>query len=128
MFVRHMRFPCLLNGVGRMTGLSSKRVDSTVSSFRIHQRRLTFGAQLVPTIRLISPVIAGLFRADAKAFTLATLAGILVWNGLFISVGHVAAGLAPRANASALAIQALALLIAAEVIVGLAWQGLRRRS
>jgi len=118
----------LLDRVGRLAGMSAIRVDSTLSSFRVHQRLLAFGSQLVPTVRLVSPVIAGLFRADAKAFTIATMAGIVIWNTLFIGVGHVAAAVAPATSASALAVTVLVLLIATEVIAGLAWRGLRRRS
>jgi membrane protein DedA with SNARE-associated domain len=80
----------LLNWIGRLGGMSALRIDGMVSSFRTHQRLLAFGSQLLPTVRLISPAIAGLFRADAKAFAVATMAGIIVWNALFIGVGHVA--------------------------------------
>ncbi|MBR0641919.1 DedA family protein [Plastoroseomonas hellenica] len=117
----------LLTTVGRLAGMSSKRVDSVLVSFHGHQRLLVFGSQLVPTVRLISPVIAGLFRADMRSFTAATMAGIAVWNMLFIGVGHVAASIAPNANASILAVQVLVLLLATEVILALAWQWRRRK-
>lgn len=116
----------LLTWVGRLIGMSSMRVDKTVSSFRANQRTLAFGTQLVPTVRLISPVIAGLFRADAKVFTIATLAGIVIWNGLFITVGHAAAELAPVTNASTLAVKVLLLLVAVEAAIALTWRLLRR--
>ncbi|HMG49311.1 MAG TPA: VTT domain-containing protein [Inquilinus sp.] len=116
----------LLAGVGRLAGMSPKRVDSAVSSFRAYQRALAFGTQLVPTVRLVSPVIAGLFRADARAFAIASLAGITVWNALFISVGHLAAAIAPTTSASTLALQVLILLIVAEVLLALGWRWLRR--
>lgn len=117
----------VLTAVGRLAGMSSKRVDSTLVSFQEHQRLLVFGSQLVPTVRLISPAIAGLFRADVTSFTAATMAGIVVWNMLFIGVGHVAASIAPSVNASVLAVQVLILLVTTEVILALAWQWCRRK-
>lgn len=118
----------MLDWIGRLGGMSASRVDGMVSSFHTHQRLFAFGCQLVPTIRLISPVIAGFFRADARAFTIATMAGIVVWNSLFISVGHVAAAIAPMATASVLAINVLLVLIVTEVTLGLAWRWFSRRS
>ena len=108
--------------VGRMVGLSQARVDRTVVSFRANQRTLAFVMQLIPTIRLISPIIAGLFHADAKAFSVATFAGILLWNCLFIGVGYFAVGFAPDANASTLAVQVLVVLIFVELGAALIWR------
>lgn len=118
----------LLGWIGHLAGMSAARVDSMASSFHSRQRLLAFGAQLVPGVRLISPVIAGVFRADAKVFTIATMAGIVVWNGLFISVGHVAGGMVPSANASAVAIKILIVLVVTEATLGLAWRWRSRRA
>ena len=108
--------------VGRMVGLSQARVDRTVLSFRANQRTLAFVMQLIPSIRLISPIIAGLFHADAKAFCVATFAGILLWNCLFIGVGYVAVGFVPDTNASTLAVQVLVVLILVELGAALIWR------
>lgn len=108
--------------VGRMVGLSQARVDRAVVSFRDNQRTLAFVMQLIPTIRLISPIIAGLFHAKANAFSVATFAGILLWNCLFIGVGYFAVGFVPDANASTLAIQVLVALILVEVGAALIWR------
>lgn len=112
----------LLIWIGKMTGISAARIDRTIMLFRVHQRGLSFGMQLVPSIRLISPVIAGLFRADAKAFALATLLGIVSWNGLFIAVGYVASSIAPDTNASALALQVVVVLLVTELLLALIWR------
>ena len=112
--------------VGRLVGLSQARVDRTVISFRANQRTLAFVMQLIPTIRLISPIIAGLFRAEAKAFSLATLSGIIIWNTLFISVGFIAERFSPDANASTLAFQVLVILIVVELGAALIWRWLHR--
>ncbi|TFH74879.1 membrane-associated protein [Gammaproteobacteria bacterium LSUCC0112] len=108
--------------VGRLVGLSQARVDRTVVSFRANQRTLAFVMQLIPTIRLISPIIAGLFHAEAKVFSLATLSGIVLWNCLFIGVGYIAEGFVPDANASTLAVQVLVVLIFVELGAALIWR------
>src|SRR5690606_18799893 len=112
----------LLRWTGRMTGISEARIDRTVMLFRTHQLGLSYGMQLIPSIRLISPVIAGLFRADAGPFALATLLGILSWNGLFIAVGFVAANVSDDTNASSLALQVVVVLLVIEFLLALLWR------
>jgi membrane protein DedA with SNARE-associated domain len=97
-------------------------VDRTVLSFRANQRTLAFVMQLIPTIRLISPIIAGLFHAQAKTFSVATFLGILLWNCLFIGVGYFAVSFVPDANASTLAVQVLVVLIFVELGAALIWR------
>jgi membrane protein DedA with SNARE-associated domain len=120
--LREERIHRLLAWIGRMTGISAARIESSIMMFRKHQRGLSFGMQLVPSIRLISPVIAGLFRANGKAFALATMLGILCWNGLFILVGYAASTIAPDTNASALAIQVVVVLLVVELLLALIWR------
>jgi len=112
----------LLLWVGRMTGISAPRIERTILLFRRHQRGLSFGMQLVPSIRLISPIIAGMFRADANAFAMATLLGILAWNSLFIGVGYVASTVSLETNASTLALQVVVVLLVVELGLALLWR------
>jgi len=118
----------MLLWVGRMTGISPPRIEKSILLFRQHQRGLSFGMQLVPSIRLISPIIAGMFRADASAFAIATLLGILSWNGLFIAVGYVASNLTMEANASTLALQVVVLLLVVELGLALLWRWYHQRA
>ena len=57
---------------GRVFGVPPSRVDRLTGYFRRHQGALAFGSQLVPTVRLVAPAIAGLLRAEAKKFALAS--------------------------------------------------------
>lgn len=116
----------LLGGICRLLGISSVQADRTVVSFRANQRVLTFGLQLVPAVRLITPVIAGLFRADAKVFAITTFFGILVWNALFIGVGRIAAEMVPDASASQLALKVLVALLAIEATGFMVWRRFHR--
>ncbi len=117
----------MLLWVGRMTGISAPRIDRSIVLFREHQRGLSFGMQLVPSIRLISPIIAGMFRADANAFAIATLLGILSWNGLFIAVGYIASNVSVETNASTLALQVVVVLLVVELGLALLWRWYHQR-
>lgn len=118
----------MLLWVGRMTGISAPRIERSIVLFREHQRGLSFGMQLVPSIRLVSPLIAGMFRADANAFAIATLLGILSWNGLFIAVGYIASNVTVQTNASTLALQVVVVLLAVELGLALLWRWYHQRT
>lgn len=116
---RSARFLYLL---ARLLGLSPARIDRTLSSFRTRERTLIFISQLIPTVRLIAPLVAGLVQADFRRFASGTALGIAVWNGLFIAVGYFAVLAAPDLNASTLAIKVLVILVATEALLALAWR------
>ncbi|MGI2036292.1 DedA family protein [Rhizobium panacihumi] len=118
----------LLYWIGRWLGLSRSRIEKTVSSFQMRAGTLVFISQLIPTIRLIAPLVAGLIGTDIRRFSGATVLGIVLWNSLFIFVGYVAVLVVPEINTSALALKVLILLIIAEAIVALFWRLLSRRS
>ncbi|BDC48311.1 hypothetical protein F183_A06270 [Bryobacterales bacterium F-183] len=115
----------LVTRTGRLAGMAPKRVDSLIESLQNQQRNLAFGAQLVPVVRLMAPLIAGLFRVDARSFLTGTAAGVVVWNGLFLSVGYAAARWSGAANPSTLALQVLIVLVAMETVCALAWRRLQ---
>jgi membrane protein DedA with SNARE-associated domain len=105
-----------------LLGLSPARIDRTLSSFRARERTLIFISQLIPTVRLIAPLVAGLTHADFRRFASGTVLGVALWNGLFIAVGNFAVQVVPGMNASTLAIKVPALLIATEALPALTWR------
>ncbi len=120
------RMTALLYSVGGCVGLSRPRIDWTLSSLRERERALTILSQLIPTVRLISPVAAGLLGTSALRFVTGVSVGIVLWNGLFIAAGYLAVLAIPGINSSALALKILILLVATELLVALGWR-LRRR-
>jgi membrane protein DedA with SNARE-associated domain len=112
----------LLYRIGRFLGLSSARIDKTLESFRARERTLIFISQLIPTVRLIAPVVAGLIHADFRRFAGGTLLGVTLWNGLFIVAGYFAVLVTPGMSASILAVKMLVLLIATEALLALTWR------
>ncbi|WP_026158281.1 DedA family protein [Rhizobium leguminosarum] len=112
----------LLYRIGRLLGLSSARIDKTLASFSARERTLIFISQLIPTVRLVAPVVAGLIHADFRRFAGGTLLGITLWNGSFIAAGYFAVMLAPGMTASILAIKMLVLLVVTEALLALTWR------
>lgn len=112
----------------RVFGVSPSRVDRLTGYFRTHQAVLAFGSQLVPTVRLVAPAIAGLLRAEAKKFAVASVCGIALWNGVFIAVGYAAAFVAATTNVSALALWILVIVVAMEGFAVAVWRRSRRRT
>ncbi|MBB3428870.1 MULTISPECIES: DedA family protein [Rhizobium] len=121
------RSATLLYAVGRWVGLSQPRIDWTLSSLRDREQSLTILSQLIPTVRLIAPVAAGLLGTSTLRFIAGVAVGIVLWNGLFIAAGHLAVLASPGINSSMLALKILILLVVTEGLVALVWR-LRRRS
>ena len=112
---------------GRLAGLSPSRLEGVTRYFQSHQTALAFGSQLVPTVRLVAPAIAGLLRAKAATFATASACGIALWNSVFIGIGYGAAVISDAANASVLALWILVILLATESIALAIWYGVKRR-
>lgn len=106
-------------------GLSAGRLAQWVEGYGRQQALIAFGSQLVPTIRLITPAIAGLLRTDLGVFLLGSAAGITAWNTLFIGIGFIAAQVSSDINVSALALKLLLALVVTEGLAVFAWRRLR---
>lgn len=104
----------LLNGAGRLFGMSADRIERGIASFRRNQTALTFALQLVPTVRLFAPAFAALLYGNARSVLGASAAGISVWNGLFIGIGFHASHSIETANTTVLALAALSCLLVVE--------------
>jgi membrane protein DedA with SNARE-associated domain len=120
------RTTALLYSVGGWVGLSRPRIDWTLSSLREREHALTILSQLIPTVRLISPVAAGLLGTSTLRFVAGVSIGIVLWNALFIAGGYLAVLAIPGINSSALALKILVLLVASELLIALAWRLQRR--
>lgn len=96
----------------RIRGLLRRR-DRLGRYLRHMQRRsgaLPFVAQLLPAARLVAPLIAGATPHDWRRLSIATLAGLTVWNTTFIAIGFVMVRLGGPTNATVISATILALL------------------
>lgn len=106
----------LINGAGRLFGLSPKRMDGWIRSFHKNQVLLAFSLQLVPTVRLFAPAFAGLLRVNSRRFLMASATGIALWNGVFIGAGFLASRSVDTDNTTLVALGVLIVLLALEVV------------
>jgi LPXTG-motif cell wall-anchored protein len=89
----------IIYGVGRYGGrplllrygdylyLNAERIDRSEAWFEQYGQRIVFFGRMIPGIRSVVSVPAGLARMDLTLFTLLTLAGSAVWNGALIGAG-----------------------------------------
>ena len=120
------RTTAVLYSVGGWMGLSRRRIDWARSSMRDRDRALTILSQLIPTVRLISPLAAGLLGTSMLRFAACVSIGIVLWNGLFVGAGYLAALTIPAVNSSALALKIVVLLVFVELVIALGWRLQRR--
>ncbi|MBZ9791641.1 VTT domain-containing protein [Rhizobium sp. 3T7] len=118
----------LLERLARLVGVSSARFLRWLERFRANEHSFALGAQMIPTIRLISPGISGLLRTNFWPFLGATTLGAGLWNATFIGAGYAAASGADDMNASLLAIKTLVALVVVEGALVIVWRvGVIRR-
>jgi len=108
----------------RILGISQARLGRLMISFHRHERTFAFASQLIPNVRLIAPGIAGLVRARPEAFLMATTFGVALWNSLFIGMGYAVALIDESANASAVALKIILVLLAGEGLAAVVWRGM----
>ena len=121
----------VLKRCARFLGISETQLGRLIISFRRHERALTFGSQLIPSVRLIAPGIAGLLRAELRNFLMATMFGVALWNSLLIGAGYAGALINKSTNASAVALKVVFVLLVAEGLAAAGWRGIvvwRRRT
>jgi membrane protein DedA with SNARE-associated domain len=104
-------------------GVSQVQLGRLIVSFRRHEKALAFGSQLIPSVRLIAPGIAGLLRAQPRNFLVATIFGVTLWNSLLIGVGYAVALIDDSSNPSAVAAKVVFVLLLCEGLAAAVWRG-----
>jgi membrane protein DedA with SNARE-associated domain len=72
---------------GAFIGISSSDLEKALGLFHKHGGKLVFFGRVVPTIRSVVSIPAGLAQMDLKKFILYTALGSALWNGTLIGVG-----------------------------------------
>ncbi|WP_177229430.1 VTT domain-containing protein [Dyella sp. OK004] len=127
MMLGQHRAAALIDGSARLMRLPPASVQNIAHGLRANQHRYAFIAQLIPVVRLIAPGMASLLRLRPLGFIACTLPGLLLWNLLFIGIGHLAGRWADSVNASALALQTFVVLLACEIFIVATWRWLATR-
>lgn len=91
---------CILYFVGRLFGkFIIKIIEKKLPKYKVHvdktidilQRRGFIGnliSKLIPMIRTISPIPAGLIKLNFISYILSSAIGIAIWNSVLISGGY----------------------------------------
>jgi membrane protein DedA with SNARE-associated domain len=74
---------------GRWLTLSPRNVEQASAWFARHGTWAVFGCRMIPGLRSLISIPAGLQRMNLLKFTLATALGSLLWTALLVYAGYV---------------------------------------
>ena len=77
----------LVNRFGKFVGIKQGDVDSAFRWFERYGTFVIFFGRLIPLIRSLVSIPAGLAKMSLLRFSLLTAAGSGIWNALWISIG-----------------------------------------
>lgn len=118
------RVRALLRGYGRWLGAGEADLDRAVRWFRRHGPAAVLAGRLVPIVRSLVSVPAGLFGMRLVPFALLTAAGTALWNGLLAGLGYGAGVHWPRVAAWVRAYERVVLAALAVAAVAWLWRRL----
>lgn len=114
--------------VGKLLLLSSDKIKKAEAYFNHHGKTSTFVGRLIPGIRQLISVPAGLARMNLLSFTVYTALGATLWNIILALVGYIAHGQADLINAYSHELSIIILVLLALVIAFYLIKFLRKRS
>jgi len=83
---------------GKLLLLSSAKVQKAEDYFQTHGKTSTFVGRLLPGIRQLISIPAGLAKMNLLTFTFFTALGATIWNGILALLGYIAHGQANLIN------------------------------
>lgn len=84
--------------LGHLCLLSSEKVQKAEAYFNDHGKISTFVGRLIPGIRQLISIPAGLAKMNFGQFLLYTFLGAFIWNSILALLGYVAHGQADLIN------------------------------
>lgn len=119
--------------VGRMCLLSTKKMEQAEAFFNKHGVISTFIGRLVPAVRQLISIPAGLARMNMPKFLIFTALGALTWNSILAVLGYVAGRALPREefdafiNEKSHAIGMVFVAIFVLIVAYLVYQGFKKK-
>ena len=78
--------------LGHLCLLSREKVEKAESYFNEHGKISTFIGRLIPAVRQLISIPAGLSRMHFGQFMLYTFLGAFIWNSVLAALGYIAGG------------------------------------
>lgn len=79
----------IADAYGKYLGLSKEDIQKSITWFRKHGTKLVFFGRVIPTIRSIVSIPAGIAGMSIQKFILYTALGSAIWNTVLISIGWI---------------------------------------
>lgn len=134
----------LLYGLGRLLGPERLRAafirlpllnvhdyDKTVAWMERHGYKGVFFGRMVPGVRSLISIPAGLYAMPLGMFTVLTIVGSTIWNTIFVTVGYFLGSnwtvIAPYTDVLSYVVYAIIALLAAWTLMNLIRRERRRR-
>ncbi len=108
------RLRALANRFGRLFTLNGDQLDLATAWFRRYGPAIVFFGRLLPIVRTLISVPAGLARMPAPLFFAASALGALLWNAILVGAGYV---LNEHYDLVEAALDPLTMLVLAAVVV-----------
>lgn len=83
------RLDAIIDRYGSALGLKTKNMHKAFSLFRQYRYWAVFLCRMIPIIRSLISIPAGMSKMNFRTFLLLTTAGTLIWNFLLVGVGAV---------------------------------------
>ena len=103
--------------LGHLCLLSSEKVQKAEAYFNEHGKMSTFVGRLIPGIRQLISIPAGLARMNFGQFTLYTFLGAFIWNSVLALLGYIAHGQADLINKYSHELSVTILVLLGAVVV-----------
>jgi len=102
---------------GKMMLLSSEKIRKAETYFNDHGKISTFIGRLIPGIRQLISLPAGLAKMNFFSFSLYTVLGALIWNSILALLGYIAHGQADLINKYSHELSVIIIAILALVVL-----------
>lgn len=109
------------NRLARLSFVSQRRLRRLQVALRRNAPLLSLVSQLIPSLRIVAPGMAGAVAIPPLIYFRFAAIGIVIWNLFFISAGYFAAQRNPQADAGSITLVVIGIFLGIELSAGALW-------